>query len=672
MASQFFGLNIAYSGLLASNAALNTTTNNIANVSTEGYSRQYVVQQAAVALRVFETYGCAGAGVDTLAIERYRDEFYDDKYWNNQTRVGEFKSKEYYMGQVETYFNDDGTSGFESVFNNFMKTGLKTLALDPSNTTARAQFIDYGSTLCEYFNSMSGEMQAIQKDINAEIKIKVDDINSIASRIATLNEQINTIELSGTTANELRDRRALMIDQLSKIVAVDVKETPMVDGNNPDRETGGNNFIVKIAGGQTLVNGYEYRQLECVSRRNFEKVNQTDIEGLYDLKWDNGSSFNIYNVSMGGELMGLFQMRDGNSKEGFEGSITEISTTTNAAGNGVDTITVQVSADYLQNLHKCNLSDTGGKISLGNQEYYYDTWEFQASYDENGKEVYSYVFTLSDSSLNEQRVTNNRLGLTASVGESVNYQGIPYYMKQMNEWVRTFSQKYNDLLASGYDLYDNKGINMFTGDMETQADQYKLPDDSNYNLLAVLEQEAAKLMAADPTLTREAAINQIKTRKDGNGKPINLISVGVADDSYYRLTAGNIAVRNALLNDPGLLATADQPVSAEGAEQGEILDQLQDMINNKDKMSFRGSNASEFLQCILSDVALNTSRAQNFASTYTNMGNAIETQRMSISGVDEDEEAVNLVKYQNSYNLASKMIQVLTEIYDRLILETGV
>ena len=68
MPSQFFGLNIAYTGLLASNAALNTTSNNIANVHTEGYSRQQVTQQASNALRVFQTYGCAGAGVETLSI----------------------------------------------------------------------------------------------------------------------------------------------------------------------------------------------------------------------------------------------------------------------------------------------------------------------------------------------------------------------------------------------------------------------------------------------------------------------------------------------------------------------------------------------------------------------------------------------------------------------------
>ena len=79
MASQFFGLNIGYTGLLASNAALNTAANNIANVETEGYSRQGIHSEAAEALRVFTTYGCAGAGVETLSIERIHDEFYDNK-----------------------------------------------------------------------------------------------------------------------------------------------------------------------------------------------------------------------------------------------------------------------------------------------------------------------------------------------------------------------------------------------------------------------------------------------------------------------------------------------------------------------------------------------------------------------------------------------------------------
>lgn len=148
------------------------------------------------------------------------------------------------------------------------------------------------------------------------------------------------------------------------------------------------------------------------------------------------------------------------------------------------------------------------------------------------------------------------------------------------------------------------------------------------------------------------------------------MTVKVNDDSYYRLTAKNFDILEAIEQDPSLMANRKD--AADGVEQNDLLNDLKNLATDKTKMSFRGCNASEFLQCILSDVALNASRANTFYASFKDVSATIDNQRISISGVDEDEEAVNLVKYQNGYNLASKMIQTLTEIYDRLILETGV
>ncbi|MDR0948318.1 MAG: flagellar hook-associated protein FlgK [Lachnospiraceae bacterium] len=663
MASQFFGLNIAYSALVNNNAALNTTTNNIANVHTKGYSRQHVVQQANDPIRMFETYGCAGAGVDTLAIERYRDEFYDSKYWDNETKVGQYETKEYYMTQLETYFADDGTTGFQSVFNDFMDTTLSELIKDPSSSSVRSHFVGSASAMTQYFNELSENLSILQNSINQEIKLKVDELNSISGEIANLSLQINTIELSGPTANELRDRRGLLVDQLSKIVDVEVKETPVMDNNNAERETGATRFVVKIAGGQVLTDGSDYHELVCVGRTNEEKVNQTDVAGLYDLYWDYGAQFNLYSSAIGGELQGLIHMRDGNNSESFTGQVTAMGKSTD--GSNKDTVTIAVTKDFLQDLNKCNLSDSGGKISFENREFYYDSWEFQTFFDAQGKQQVQYTFTISDDpELNPERVTNFLVGKKAAVGNSVPYQGIPYYGKQMNEWIRTFSKKANDILTAGYNLYDTPGLNLFTGTANTDNDQYELPDSTDYDVEALIAQQSKALMDADPTLTEEAAILAAKQTIS--------ISVSSSDDSYYRMSAKTFAVRTALINDVGLLGAAKNPVSAEGAEQSQMLSQLKSMANDKSRMSFRGASASEFLQCVLSDVALNTSQAQNFAKRYTDLSNTIDTQRISISGVDEDEEAVNLVKYQNGYNLASRMIQTLSEIYDRLILETGV
>lgn len=639
MPSQFFGLNIAYTGLLASNAAMNTTSNNIANVQTEGYSRQQVTQQASNALRVFQTYGCAGAGVETLAIERVRDEFYDGRFWDNNAQLGEYDMKQYYMQQLETYFNDDGKStGFKTIFDQLMVTGMQALLKDPSSDTAKSQFVGYAGALTEYFNGMAGNLEKVQKDINQEIKLKVDEINSIAGEVATLNKQINTIELTGVKANELRDRRTLLIDELSKIVDVQVKETPIIDANNENRETGANRYMVKIAGGQMLVDGSDYNGLECVARTSYEKVNQTDIDGLYEVYWADGQKFNLYNASMGGDLAGLIQMRDGNNGENFTGQVTATGTTTTADGKTHDTVTVKVTKAYLQDLNKCNLSDQGGILDLGNQEFYYDSWEYTCEYDANGKATYTYTFTLSDSEKNPRGITNDRVGKKAEIGTDLSYQGIPYYMNQMNEWIRTFSQKFNDILTSGYSGNGDPGVKMFTGNQATSSEQFLLDD-------------AAK-------------------RYDKQEKKNSKVTVKVNDDSYYRLTAKNFDILDAIEQNPGLMANRKD--AADGVEQNDLLNDLKNLATDKTKMSFRGCNASEFLQCILSDVALNASRANTFYASFKDISATIDNQRISISGVDEDEEAVNLVKYRNGYNLASKMIQTLTEIYDRLILETGV
>ena len=640
MPSQFFGLNIAYTGLIASNAALNTTSNNIANVDTQGYSRQQTNQAAANALRVFTTYGCAGAGVDVLAIERVRDEFYDVKYWDNNANTGEYNMKQYYMKQIEDYFNDDSTiEGFKTIFDEMMSS-LEEVAKQAGTDTTKAQFIGQASNLTQYFNSMSANLSQVQKDANQELKLKIDEINSLASEIATLNKQINVIEIDGkANANELRDQRSVLIDKLSMIVDVKVIETPVYDTNNPDRLTGANRYLVQIAGGQTLVDTNEYNTLECVARRTEEKVNQSDIDGLYDVYWvankltgELADEFNLYNASMGGELEGLVHIRDGNNGENFQGIVSDIGTTTVEVTDGsgkvtektYSTVTVEVKADYLKDINKCILSDTGGKINLGNQIYYYTDWKFQ--YDEES-DTYSYTFTI-DESVNGASLTENRRGKEATIGNSINYQGVPYYMQQMNEWIRTFAEKFNDILAEGFDLYGNSGNILFSANHETDQEQYLFTE----------------------------------------GMEDNVISM--KDDSYYRMTAKNFSILNSMLDDPDLLATKKD--AAAGVDEYENVDKLLNMMNDKSVVSFRGASASEFLTCILSDIALNANNANTFYNNFNNVGKAIDNQRLSISGVDTDEEAVNLVKYQNAYTLASKMIQTLTEVYDRLILQTGV
>lgn len=608
MPSTFFGLNIAASGLRAANAALNTTANNISNVDTTGYSRQEVTQEANNALRVFAKYGCAGAGVDTIAIERIRDNFYDIKYRDNEAKLGEFDTKAYYMKMIEEYLTDDGTTGFKSVFDR-IGTTLQEITKNASSTSTKAQFISSLKSLTDYFNNMYGDLQNLQADVNDEIKMRIDSINSIAQDLATVNKQINVIELTGTVANELRDKRDVLIDQLSAIVDVDVIETPIYDSYG--NETGATRCIVKIAGGQTLVDQNDYNQLICEARTAQEKVNQTDVDGLYDIRWDNGLEFGLTNASMGGQLYGLVQMRDGNNGEYFSGTTSNI-----ISAGATSKVTIQTTASYLNDMTKCKLSDTGGIINIGDQLYYYTDW----TYEGDGK----YTFTI-DNVASEQPITAAKNNQSASIGGDVNYQGIPYYMEQMNEWIRGFAQKINAIFTEGVTEAGADAGYVFTGNYVATTGQYS-----------------------------EDQLND--SAKNGKG--------------YYYITAGNFAVVEALIKDASLLGTRSDATN--GVEECKQVEKVISMLSDKEQYSFRGRDASGFLECVLSDAALNASNANTFYKTYTSLETTIKNQRTSISGVDEDEEAVSLVKYQNAYTLASKMISTLTEVYDRLILETGV
>lgn len=620
MPSQFFGLTIAGSGLRASNAALNTTANNIANEQTKGYSRQEVTQQASDALRTFTTYGCAGAGVDTIAIERVRDGFYDVKYWNNNCKYGNYSVKQYYMKTIEDYFKDDGsvgTSGFKTIFDN-MSAALQSITTNSSSTTSKAQFISAAKTLTDYFNNMYGNLQELQKDINLEIKQNVDQINSIAEKISTLNKQINVIEMSGSRANELRDQRELLIDELSEIVDVDITEHDILDSSGG--KTGGTRYIVKIGGGQTLVDANDYNSLTYVARASDEKLNLTDADGLYNIKWENGNDFSLANASLNGKLKGLYELCYGNDKANFSGTVVGVTN---------NTVTVSVTDDKLKNLKESMLCKAGGEITIGNVKYLYTDWSF----DENAG---TYTFQLSDDTTRSPQITAGMVGKSVRTSEKVAYQGIPYYMQQMNTWIRGFAEKVNEIFNKGTNAYGdsgdaNKGNILFTGYDNVSGDQYTLKELQN------------------------------GTAQNGYG-------------GYYLLTAGNFSINEALLSqyggDADLLGTRSS--DKVGVEECEQVKEVITMLTSKEKFSFRNASANQMLELILSDIALNASNANTFQKTYEGLKISIDNQRSSVSGVDKDEEAVSLVKYQNSYTLASKMIQTLTEIYDQLILNTGV
>ncbi len=613
MPSTFFGLTIATSGLNAYQVALNTTANNISNVQTEGYTRQVANRVASDSLRVYQKYGAVGTGVTTTSIKQVRNEYYDAKYWYNQSSVGLYETRLNYLQQIENYFIDDDTSkGFSTILNT-MFNALDTLKNNASDVNVRQQFIGSAQNFATYFNSVSLGLTDIQESVNDEIKSTVMNINAIAEKIAILNKQINVIEIQGAYANELRDQRALLIDELSTIVPTEVSEVPVTDTNHPDEPTGATYYTVKI-GGQLLVDTYDYNSLMCVSREN--KVNQTDSDGLYDIKWEKtGNTFAAGASYMSGSLKALFDIRDGNNGENFSG-----------AASVEDSMHVRIDSPSINAIVGITMPEEG-TLHINGRDYNYVGFTYEEDADGN---ITSYTFELEDALSTEERAKVD--GKSAAIGSAVDSMGVPYYMAQMNQFLRSFAVRFNDILKEGMDLKGNK------------TDYYAF-------------------FTGEDTVTGEEFVFD---GLDENGNPVK----GSMSDSYYKLTAANIRVSNICVKNPELLATTVDITGKGGVDAYDLVEDLAKL--KSDVVLYRGGTADGFLKCMIADISIDTQESKIFSQNYANIASTIGSQRMSISGVDEDEEALDLIKFQNAYNLSSKMISVMAEVYDRLILETGV
>lgn len=619
MASTFFGLNIGGSALAAFQAAVNTTANNISNVQTEGYSRQETTLSSSAPLRVNARYGSTGTGVEATAIVQQRNLYYDTKYWGNNSSLGLYEQKLYYLEQIEGYLKDDNTQdGFTTIFNNMFHS-LDTLKNDASDESVRNQFINQAQILCTYFNSLSSSFTSVQQDCNEEIKSQVENINAISQKLAMLNKEINNVEITGRAANEMRDERANLLDELSKIVSVETIENEVI--NTYGDNIGGTHYTVMI-NGQILVDGNEYRTLDCISQ-NFSN-NQNDIDGLYTLRWsDTKMDFAATTASASGALKALFELRDGNNGVSLTGQIS-------AADEGH----VTLSGPNIDNLNALDIA-TKGQIMVNNRKYLYDGWS--AEVDKDGK-VVSYTFNLKEPI--DPALANNMIGRKIECGKAVPGMGIPYYQEQMNEFLRNFMQMFNDIEKSGVDLNGNKMGAFFTAQNKTGTEYVfdHWTKDENGNLITGIVDD-------DDTY-----------------------SINSGSDTYYQLTAANVAVNQKSIKDPSYFSTASEVEN--GKDKYDLGDKL---LNLKSGVNlFRGDNASQFLETLMSDVSVDTQRADIFRQTYSNLEVSISNQRTAVSGVDEDEEALNLIKFQNAYNLASKMISVMSEMYNKLINETGV
>ena len=623
MPSTFLGLNTGLSGLSYFQTALNTTAHNISNADTKGYSKQTVQASASDALRLKKSYGMMGTGITASAVERERNTYYDVKYWSANAKYSQYNTQHANLEQLQTYMNEMTSEAGYTKWMSELSNAMQDLSAKPADYTTRISFALTADSFTDMVNELSSNFQSTQKTVNDEVELAVSEVNSLAKQIYELTQEIMTIELKGGNANDLRDKRGVGIDNLTQYVHAEVDERSIMYGVGTDQvESNAKTMCIRV-NGEILVDELGFNELTVVPRE--QRVNQNDQDGLVDIYWKNadgtaGERFDVTNTT--GRIAGLINIRDGNNGEIFAGTTTAVSD--NPA---------EVRVDPAKPIAMKNLNiPSEGTITLNGKEYLYDGWT--AEYDADGNLDH---FTFKNMTMMDEKnvevtaifPTTGIVGAAAQIGTKNMTKGIPYYQSQLNELVRVFSRYMNDLTSSGVDAEGNPGLDAFTAENPAGGDFV------------------------------------LKGSMQGTG------TISSSDSTYYRLTGLNWELNSEWKVDPKKIVVSYK----EDIEQGnvEAQDILQKMMAGlTDPKMFQQGNISQFMQAFTTNLAVDTKKNEVFAANQDDIRYTIDNQRASVSGVDKNEEASSLTKFQELYRLASKVISVLNEVYDKLINETGV
>jgi flagellar hook-associated protein 1 FlgK len=281
MSGLFLGLEMGKRALVSQQLALTTSGHNVANAATPGFSRQRVILTQTSPLNT--TTGNIGTGVYASGITQVRDLFLSSQYRGDNGSLAGWESSHKALSQIELFFNEPSDKGMNQLITDFFNS-WENLSTNPN---ARTTVVEKAKVLINAFHEHSSQLTELRESVDDDFKARTGEINKFAIQIANLNRQISSAELGGDHANDLRDQRDLLVDQLSAYAAVKTIERP-------------NGTTAVMLGSMGLVDGVDYLQIET-------KTVQRDKSTATIAVWQN-TNFEI--DFSGGEMQSLQQTRD--------------------------------------------------------------------------------------------------------------------------------------------------------------------------------------------------------------------------------------------------------------------------------------------------------------------------------------------------------------------------
>ena len=630
-------LSTSVSGLLAFQQALDVTSNNISNSATTGYS----VETANLAEQPgqFTGAGYMGSGVEVQSVTRAYSAQLTQQVRTSQSSYSSYTTLATQAQQIDNMLSDSST-GLSASLQSFVNA-LQSVSTSPASTAARQALLSQGQALAEQLQSYDTQIGQYGSQLESQITSNVSQINTLATNIATLNQQIAAASASGQSPNQLLDQRGALIDQLSQYVSV--QTVPQTDGSTD----------VYIGSGQALVSGGVAQQLATLPGA----YNPTQLD--VGIKSANGVT-DITGELTGGELGGLLSAR---------------SQVLNPTQNALGRISVAVATLInQQQTSGMTLNGTAGQpmFSVGGVQVLPDSGNTGTA-----------VVSATRTALGQLTTDNYELQYSggtwqltnASTGQSVAMHGAgtsasPFHAAGLSIVVGSGTPAANDSFLIEPTAGATAGFSM------------QLTDPSQVAAASLVQGSAGAANTGTAVVSSASVTNPAGYA--GNTYTVTFssptaytvaeqgVATPVASGTY---TSGTpITFGNQQLTLTGTPAAGDaftvQPNNA--ANTGDNSNVLA-MIGSLSANSLDGGTASvsDAANNLVSQVGVLTQAAQNNASVQNTVNQEATTARSNATGVNLDQQAADLLRYQQAYQAMAQVISMSNQMFTSLIQAIG-
>ena len=557
MGSNIFGiLNTAKLGLLSQQLAIEVTGQNIANVQTEGYSRQEVKFEATTP-RSF-SLGQLGTGVRVAGIERSHDEFLFSQILSEGDTLGRFQVRKDVFDQLEILLSENNGQSLNLTLSSFF-SAIQDVSGNPTGLPERSSMLAEAQNLASVFNNLGESLFQIQRNLDATISVEVAKINSLTEEIAALNQAIHANEPTTFSANDLRDKRDQKIKELSELI----------DLNFVDEQDG--QISITLNNGTPLVLQSTVFTLDTsINGNNKSFLDIVVLDGA-------GNSTNITSSITGGKIKGYLDMRD-----------TEVEDLRDKLD--------RLAAGFVKEFNKIHQQGFGIDGSTGNNLFSALTTTVLINTNNTGSAT-----------------------LTATNGDPSNISVDKY-----------------EITITGSNSFSL--TNLTTG---ASSGTFTFTSGSTFNL--------------------------------ANGFAVTISGTPAVGDKFKlsvsESASRNFSVASGVLSNSSKIS-AGLNSSTDGANALELVELQFKLVFDSITLDSAGSGTftfDEFYSAIVSTVGINSFSSQSIFSQQEAILLQLDTRRESISGVSIDEELINMIKFQQAYNAAARLIGVVDELLDTVI-----